>query len=142
MKAVYTHRVSTRLNINGEWKHVEEVMGIGGRYTYLYGKVPQNYIEKYDNEETVFYDLAKRLGYLDKFKGHKTFWKKRLYLDLFPMCRGIVYKDSLKAVEIEHIYKIEDNPRIEWLEKDLGFKGYSELVFDREQELKSMMLSK
>ena len=58
------------------------------------------------------------------------------------MCRGIVYKDSLKAVEIEHVYKIVDNPRIEWLDKDLGFKGYSELVFDREQELKSMMLSK
>ena len=28
------------------------------------------------------------------------------------------------------------------IEKDLGFKGYSELVFDREQELKSMILTK
>ena len=142
MKAVYIHKTNVRLNINGEWVKVENVMGIGSRYIYLYGEVPQNYIEKYDNEETVFEDLAKRIGYVKEFNGYKTFWKKRIYLDLFPMCRGIVYKDSLKAVEIEHIYKIEDNPRIEWLEKDLGFKGYSELVFDREQELKSMMLSK
>lgn len=140
MKAVYIHKTNVRLNINGEWVKVENVMGIGSRYIYLYGEVPQNYIEKYDNEETVFEDLAKRIGYVKGFNGYKTFWKKRIYLDLFPMCRGIVYKDSLKAVEIEHVYKIEDNPRIEWLEQDLGFKGYSELVFDREQELKSMMV--
>ena len=140
MKAVYIHKTNVRLNINGEWVKVENVMGIGSRYIYLYGEVPQNYIEKYDNEETVFEDLAKRIGYVKEFNGYKTFWKKRIYLDLFPMCRGIVYKDSLKAVEIEHIYKIVDNPRIEWLEKDLGFKGYSELVFDREQELKGMMM--
>ena len=56
--------------------------------------------------------------------------------------KGIVYKDSLKAVEIHHIYEVVDNPTIEYLEKDLGFKGYSELVFDREQELKNMMLKK
>ena len=89
-----------------------------------------------------FYDFAKRIGYTDDFKGSKTFWKKRVYLDLFPLGKGIVYKDSLKAVEIHHIYEVVDNPIIEYLEKDLGFKGYSELVFDREQELKNMMLKK
>lgn len=139
MKAVYTQKINVRLNINGEWIKVEK---ISGRCCYRYGEVPENYVEKYDNEETVFEDLAKRIGYVDGFKGEKTFWKKRVYLELFPIGRGIVYKDALKAVEIEHIYKVEDNPRIEWLEQDLGFKGYSELVFDREQELKSMMLSK
>lgn len=43
---------------------------------------------------------------------------------------------------IKEKHKIIDNPKIEWLEKDLGFKGYSELVFDREQELKAMLLQK
>ena len=139
MKAVYTHETIVKLNINDEWIKVEKI-GIGGRCCYRYGEVPENYVEKYDNEETVFRDLAKIIGYVDGFKGAKTFWKKRVYLELFPIGKGIVYKDSLKAVKIEHVYKVEDNPRIEWLEEDLGFKGYSELVFDREQELKSMMV--
>lgn len=137
MKAVYTHKINVRLNINGKWVKAEET---SSHCRYQYGEVPENYIEKYDNEETVFEDLAKRIGYIDGFKGEKTFWRKRVYLELFPIGVGIVYKDSLKAVEIEHIYKVEDNPRIDWLESDLGFKGYSELVFDREQELKSMMV--
>lgn len=137
MKVVYIHKIITEININGEWETVE---GFGDRYVYFYGEVPENYTEKYNNEETVFNELAKRVGYINDFKGLKTFWKKRVYLDLFPLGKGIVYKDSLKAVEIHHIYEAVDNPTIEYLEKDLGFKGYSELVFDREQELKSMML--
>ena len=141
MKSVYIHKIITKLNINGEWKNVDDKF-IGGRYIYKYGEMPKNYTEKFDNEETVFYDFAKRIGYTDDFKGSKTFWKKRVFLDLFPLGKGIVYKDSLKAVEIHHIYEVVDNPTIEYLEKDLGFKGYSELVFDREQELKNMMLKK
>ena len=141
MKAVYIHKIITKLNINGEWETVDNKF-IGGRYIYKYGEIPENYTEKFDNEKTVFYDFAKRIGYTDDFKGSKTFWKKRVYLDLFPLGKGIVYKDSLKAVEIHHIYEVVDNPIIEYLEKDLGFKGYSELVFDREQELKNMMLKK
>ena len=141
MKAVYIHKIITKLNINGEWETVDDKF-IGGRYLYKYGEIPENYAEKFDNEKTVFYDFAKRIGYTDDFKGLKTFWKKRVYLDLFPLGKGIVYKDSLKAVEIHHIYEVVDNPIIEYLEKDLGFKGYSELVFDREQELKNMMLKK
>lgn len=139
MKSVYIHKIITELNINEEWKTVNN---IGGRYKYFYGEVPENYTEKFDNEETAFYELAKKAGYIGDFKGSKTFWKKRVYLDLFPLGNGIVYKDSLKAVEINHIYEVVDNPIIEYLEKDLGFKGYSELVFDREQELKRMMLNK
>ena len=138
MKTIYIHNVIVKLNINGEW--VDVTRGISGRSCYQYGEIPENYIEKYDNEETVFKDLAKRVGYTDNFEGNKTFWRKRLYLELFPIGNGIVYKDSLKAVKIEHIYKVIDNPRIEWLEQDLGFKGYSELIFDREQELKEMLL--
>ena len=141
MKAVYIHKIITEININGEWETVDNKF-IGGRYIYKYGEIPENYTEKFDNEETVFYDFAKRIGYTDDFKGLKTFWKKRVYLDLFPLGNGIIYKDSLKAAEIHHIYEVVDNPTIEYLEKDLGFKGYSELVFDREQELKNMMLKK
>lgn len=138
LKAVYIKKKELNLNINGEWIYAKETEGIR-RYIYHYGEVPENYVEKYYNEETVFRDLANKVGYQDDFEGYKTLFDKKLRLDLFPLKQGIVYKDALKAFEVEHIYEIVENPEIKWLEEDLGFKGYSELVFDREQELKSMM---
>ena len=136
MKAVYTHNIIIKLNINGKWETNKKAFG---RHIYKYGEVPKNYVEKFDNQETVFYDLAKKIGYKDTFCGLKTFWKKRTYLELFSYR---IYKDSLKAMEIQHIFEIVDNPIIEYLEKDLGFKKYSELIFDRENELKGMLNNK
>ena len=86
--------------------------------------------------------MIKRSGYIEDFIGYKTLWRKRFYVDLFPLANGIVYKDELEAFEIKHIYEVVENPIIEQLEKDLGFKGYSQLVFDREQELKNMLINK
>lgn len=139
MKAVYIKKTKLKLNINGEWIYAKETDGIR-RYIYHYGEAPENHSEKYYTEESVFNDLISRIGYENGFEGYKTFFTKRLYINLFPLKQGIVYKDSLKAFEVEHIYEIVENPKIKWLEEDLGFKGYSELVFDREQELRSMMI--
>ena len=44
MKAVYIHKIITKLNINGEWKTVDDKF-IGGRYIYKYGEIPENYTE-------------------------------------------------------------------------------------------------
>lgn len=44
------------------------------------------------------------------------------------------------SFKIKHIFEVVENPRINYFESDLGFNGYSELVFNREQELKSMLL--
>ena len=139
MKAVYIHKIYLHLKTNGMWKYADS---IDGRYVYLYGEVPENRVEEFKNKDTVFSELIKRSGYIEDFTGHKTFWRKRFYVDLFPLANGIVYKDELEAFEIEHIYEVVENPIIEQLEKDLGFKGYSQLVFDREQELKNMLISK
>ena len=140
MKAVYIHKRYLHLKINCIWKYAD---GISGRDVYLYGELPKNKVEQFRNKDTVFSELAKRCGgYTDDFTGYKTFWRKRIYIDLFPLANGIVYKDQLEAFEIEHVYEIVENPIIEYLQKDLGFKGYSRLVFDREQELKNMLISK
>lgn len=141
MKAVYLHNVALMLNINGEWVDASWRSDLG-RQHYSYGEVPENYTETFDNPDTVFQDLINRSGFVNGYQGSKTFWKKRIYCELFPLGQGIVYKDSLRAFKIIHTYEIVDNPRIDWLEYDLGFKGYSELVFDREQELKQMLLQK
>lgn len=139
MKAVYIHKIYLHLKINGIWKCASSV---SGRCVYLYGEVPENRAEEFKNKDTVFSELIKRSGYIEDFIGYKTFWKKRLYINLFPLANGRVYKDELEEFEIQHIYEIVENPIIEQLEKDLGFKGYSQLVFDREQELKNMLISK
>ena len=139
MKAVYIHKIYLHLKINGIWKYADS---IDGRYIYCYGEVPEYRVDKFENKDTIFSDLIKRIGYIDDFTGHKTFWRKRVYVDLFPLANGIVYKDELEAFEIEHIYEVVENPIIEQLKRNLGFKGYSQLVFDREQELKNMLISK
>lgn len=87
-------------------------------------------------------ELIKQCRYTDDFTGCETFWRKRIYVDLFPLANGIVYKDQLEAFDVEHVYETVENPIIEYLQKDLGFKGYSQLVFDREQELKNMLINK
>ena len=50
-----------------------------------------------------------------------------------------VFIDDVESILIKTIYDVVDNPRIDWLRNDLGFKGYSELIFDREQELRNMI---
>ena len=70
-----------------------------------------------------------------------TLFTQRKYLN-YENLTGKVYEDDFDYLEVMSKYTVIDNPRIELLQKDLGFKGYSELVFDREQELKRMMLNK
>lgn len=139
MKEVYIADYILNLNINGKWITKKSICG---RPIYRYGEKPANYSKVFNNEETVFEDLIKILGYKSGFNGYKTFWKKRLYINLFPTAQGIVYKNSLKEFKVDYFYKTIENPIIEFLEKDLGFMGYSELVFDREQELKRLMFNK
>ena len=82
MKAVYIHKIYLHLKINGIWKYADRA---GVRYVYLYGEVPENRVEEFKNKDTVFSELIKRSGYIEGFTGHKTFWRKRVYLNLFPL---------------------------------------------------------
>lgn len=134
MKAVYIHKICLNLKINGVWKRAQKFYA---GYTYLYGEVPENTIDKFENKDDEFSELIKFCGYTDSCK---TFWRKRVYITVANSRR--IYKDELEDLEKEHIYTIVENPTIEKLKRDLGFKGYSQLVFDREQELKNMLISK
>ena len=110
----------------------------GIRSIYNYGEVPEDTKYVFDDKETVFEKLIEKLGYIPEYKGEKTLFKKREYINEYGF-KGRIYKDKLISFEILYTYTVIDNPRIEWLKEDLGFKGYSELIFNREQELKSMM---
>ena len=118
-----------------------------GRFKYQYGELPPNTREEFlGTEDEVWAALLKRSNYFDCYQGNVTIFKKRRYLpnvniDLIWINQRI-YKDELLKFTIEKRFKDYSNnlPSIEILEKDLGFKDYSEFVFMREQELKSMLL--
>lgn len=120
---------------------VHNEVGGYGRHVYQYGEVPDNYEEKFNNPDTVFDELLKKLEYASEYPGEKTFLSKRLYVYDYSGFRQRIYKDELMSFTIKHIFEIVENPRIDYLKSDLGFNEYTELIFNREQELKSMLLN-
>ena len=149
MKTVYkaTNHIITIYFKDGTSISKDFADSFHGRFKYQYGELPKNEFEEYTGtEDEVWAALLKRSNYTDKYKGDVTIFKKRRYLpdvniDLIWINKRI-YKDELLKFTIEIKYKDYSNnlPSIETLEKDLGFKDYSEFVFMREQELKSMLL--
>ena len=104
----------------------------GGRQHYSYGNVPD------DEQHTYDFD-----SFIRVYNMHtdKTLFKKREYIN-YSFIGKRIYKENFDKTVITLEYKVEDEPRIDWLQNDLKFNKYSELVFDREHELKSMMESK
>lgn len=138
IKKVFIHKVIWIAELkNG--RIIKDEVGYG-RYVYQYDEVPDNYEEKFNNPDTVFDELLKRLNYIPEYHGDKTFFTKRIYVYDYFGFRERIYKDELVSFTIKHVFETIENPRIDYLESDLGFNGYSELIFNREQELSSMLL--
>lgn len=105
---------------------------------WTYGEVPKDYVKTYTDKECIFDDLLKEIGYVDDWDGLKTFFSKRRFIRRDFEKR--VYEDEIDYFEVKYKYTIYKNPSTNWLQKNLGFTEYSELVFDREQELKAVLL--
>lgn len=144
MKAVYKKKTKIEIVLNDDTKITTNTDFLCGRYVYNYGNVPEDENISYIvygkfNEEMqelccqycslLEYCITGRLNkkHLIRIRTSYSNWRK------------VQIKD-VKFVNVLKKYEIVDNPKIKWLEEDLGFKGYSELVFDREQELKSLLL--
>lgn len=105
-----------------------------GRSIYQYDEVPQ--------DKTIIYKTWEEVRKNTLYHWFDTtLFSRRKYLNYDNLPRK-VYEDEFDYLEINISYKIVDNPNIKMLQEDLGFKGYSELVFDREQELRRMMEAK
>ena len=112
----------------------------GYNYMYKYGDVPNDETKVYEDWKS----FLKALGYISDFEGYLEKRKNRTYINDYQFHFGKVYKDQFEKFVVETKYKMfdeKDYPTIEKLEKDLGFASYSQLVFDRENELRSMMLA-
>lgn len=104
-----------------------------GRPIYQYGELPEIKRKEY-NDKNAFYELANLLN----TPIHRKFLTGREYIN--DCCfNKIIFKDDLKSFEAINDYKIIEKPNISHLENDLGFYKYSELVFDREMELRTML---
>ena len=73
-----------------------------------------------------------------EYHGHHTLFKKRLFLESGWFGKKI-FMDQLIGWEIRDIYQTVENPDLFLLQRDLRFKEYSQLIFDREQELRSIL---
>lgn len=144
MKKVYQQKTKIKLNlVNRDTLQYEDVSNL------RYGEVPKNkqYVRNFDStefESEYFKELYSEFCNFryERFQMWKTLFKKRLYIeDLFYHERRI-YKDRIVSCEYEKTYEIVSNATTKQLKEDLTFNEYSELVFDREQELKKLIIEK
>lgn len=128
MKQVYTIDSKTKIFLKDGTK-IEESSYWCSRDYYHYGIVPKNEEHIYNYEEFIKeYSLC----------SDNTLFKKREYINYSCFGKRVYKEDFDKAVVII-IYKIVEEPRIDWLQNDLNFNEYSELVFNRENELRKML---
>lgn len=144
-REIYTHnRYIKYFLINGTIGQITR----SGELRYFYGEVPQDNYEYYDKNNTIelFDVLLRTTNYF--FSINQTLIGKRIYVsndDWFaPWClEGAerLYKDELISFYVVDEYDIVEKPSNQKLKKDLNFYDYTQLIFDREQQLKEMLLN-
>lgn len=134
MKDIYINETEVYVNLkNGEQILVSQ----GGRSMYQYGDMPENRDVKISGEDNGF-------KYLKTFMIYPygiTLFKHREYF--YVLTKGNykkIYKSQIDNILILYRYTKIEKPRMEWVKKDLDFYTYSQLVFDREQDLKEMLI--
>ena len=132
MKKVFTRgfEVIMTLQNGGTISYTSD--GIGGRACYIYDELPNEETVIIDNPDDVWDYLLTKCHFVER----KTLFSKKPYIDYNGKK---IYKGEIVSRSERYFPIIVENPKIEYLQKDLGFYGYSQLVFDREQELKEML---
>lgn len=137
MKDIYTYKIEVYVNLkNGDNIFVPQRW----RSAYQYGNMPKNQEVKISGEDNCF-------NYLKTFMlcpNDVTFFRHREYIfvRIDSPIRNFkkVYKSQIDSVLVSYYYTKIEEPRMEYLKNDLGFYTYSQLIFDREQDLKEMLI--
>ena len=116
MKSVYIKTTTIEITLtNGNTIVKDDYNPLGFmRYMYQYGEVPSDTATEYNDTDKIL------------TLGDSDFGQR-------------IYKDEVKSFVVRYNYKIITNPSIKRLQSDLDFYTYSQLVFDREHELKGML---
>jgi len=140
-RKIYTHNHYIKyFLINGTIGEIKRL----GELRYLYGEVPEDSYELYNDGNTIelFDALLRETNY--RFLINQTLLKKRIYIfnDMLTSWRleGVekLYKDELLCFYVVDEYDIVEKPSNRKLQEDLNFYDYTQLIFDREQQLKEM----
>lgn len=109
---------------------------IRGRNVYHYGEIPEI------KTETITSDFATYLEHKWLLHSKKKERRGRILLYILRPNNAVLklYEDEIESVTGYRKAKVVDNPEWKYLYKDLGFNELTELIFNREQELKSMLL--
>ena len=78
IKAVYICETIVTVNLTDG---VMRKRYCGTRDRYYYGEVPKDVINVFDDKETVFEKFIEKLGYNPEYKGERTLFKKREYIN-------------------------------------------------------------
>ena len=141
MKSVYIKTTTIEITLtNGNTIVKDDYNPLGFmRYMYQYGEVPSDTATEYNDTDKILDNL----GFVMSLPIRQTLFRKRLYI--YDSTLGDsdfgqrIYKDEVKSFVVRYNYKIITNPSIKRLQSDLDFYTYSQLVFDREHELKGML---
>ena len=139
MKAVYIKTTTIEITLtNGQTIFKNDYKPSDfTRSLYQYGEVPNEKIIEFDNS----YEPLDNLALLMLKPIYQTLFKKRSYIYDYDNEDRLyrIYEDTIKSFVVKNNYKIITNPSINRLQSDLDFYTYSQLVFDRERELKGML---
>lgn len=94
---------------------------------YYYNEIPIS--KKYIFSGTI--TLEKLLNEIHFYKPkliHKTFFKRRKYLDCYSYFNERIYEDTIDFFEIEHNYKEVKYITIDKLRRELDYKEYFEFI--------------
>lgn len=136
MKDIYVHETKVYIKL----KDGNQIfMPQEGRRMYQYGNIPENQNLEINGEENSFNFLTTAMACPNDVTSFRH--RKYIYVCIDCMIRSYkrVYKSQIDRILILHRYTKIKKPRMEWLKKDLDFYTYSQLIFDREQELRRML---
>ena len=135
MKQIYFYRTTIFVKLKDD-----SIVTIkGNKIKWNYGDIPEDKIQKYENSNTIFDDLCNVMNVKPSISpfSKKKYFNKETFFWTWSV-DGSVKQDTIHSFVVYTNYNT-GNPSIKALQKELTFIEYTELLFDREQDLKSAL---
>ena len=135
MKQIYFYRTTILVKLKDD-----SIVTIKGKASkWCYGDIPENKIQKYENSNTMFDDLCNVMNVKPSISpfSKKKYFNQETFFWTWSV-DGTVKQDTIHSFVVYTNYNT-GNPSIKALQKELTFIEYTELLFDREQDLKSAL---
>ena len=135
MKQIYFYRTTIFVKLKDD-----SIVTIkGNKIKWNYGDIPEDKIQKYENSNTIFDDLCNVMNVNPSISlfSKKKYFNQETFFWTWSV-DGTVKQDTIQSFVVYTNYNT-GNPPIKALQKELTFMEYTELLFDREHDLKSAL---